>query len=747
MKSLLDLGRPWLAIGCASALWAASSSPTPTPPRGYSLPLIDLAAETHRQVVVDREPGQYLGHPTTCLLEDGRTILCVYPKGHGRGALVYKRSTDGGRTWSERLPTPPSWATSKEVPTLHRLVDPDGRKRLILWSGLQPARRAVSEDDGSTWSELEPVGDWGGVVVMASVEPLATGSGHYLAMFHDDGRFIAPQPQVQQPVVFTLYQTRSRDGGLTWSAPEPIGARADVHLCEPGVIRSPDGRQLAALLRENSRRRNSYIIFSDDEARTWTAPRELPGALTGDRHTGKYAPDGRLFISFRDTTHDSTTRGDWVAWVGTYDDLTQGREGQYRVRLMDNHHAADCAYPGVELLPNGTFVTTTYGHWTPGQSPYIVSVHLELAELDERAARRPPTPGEPAQTEVFVSGQAGYHTFRIPSAILTARKTLLAFAEGRKTGRSDTGDIDLVLRRSTDRGATWDPLQIVWDDAGNTCGNPCPVLDRDTGTVWLLLTWNRGDDTERRIIDQTSHDTRRVFVTHSTDDGLSWATPREITSAVKLSSWTWYATGPGAGIQLEHGPHRGRLIVPCDHIEAETKDYYSHAIYSDDHGQSWRLGGSSPRPQVNECEVAELPGQRLLLNMRNYDRSQRTRQTAMSRDGGLSWTDQQHAPALIEPICQASLRRHSWADGDRPGVLLFSNPASAQREKLTVRASYDDGQTWPVARELHPGPAAYSCLVVLPDRTVGCLYERGVQHPYETIRWTRFTLDWLTSAR
>jgi len=139
---------------------------------------------------------------------------------------------------------------------------------------------------------------------------------------------------------------------------------------------------MAVLLRENSRQRNSYVIFSDDEGQTWTAPRELPAALTGDRHTGVYAPDGRLFISFRDTTRQSPTRGDWVAWVGKYEDIVKGNQGQYRVRLMDNHKKYDCAYPGVLILPDGTIVTTTYGHWTPGAAPYVVSVRLKLTELD-----------------------------------------------------------------------------------------------------------------------------------------------------------------------------------------------------------------------------------------------------------------------------------------------------------------------------------------------------------------------------
>jgi hypothetical protein len=369
------------ASGCAR-----TGAPPPPVQRGYAIPLVDLAADADRQVVVDREPGQYLGHPTTVLFEDGRTMIAVYPKGHGRGAIVMKRSADGGQTWSERLPVLENWATSLETPTIHRVVGPDGTKRLIVWSGLYPARLSVSGDDGATWTPLEPAGDWGGVVVMSSLFELKPfGRGRYMAMFHDDGRFFAKEPHQEDPIAFTLYKTVSEDGGLTWALPEAVFKTSEVHLCEPGVLRSPDGRTLAALLRENSRRRNSYVIFSKDEGRTWTAPRELPGALTGDRHAGKYGPDGRLLVSFRDMTHDSPTRGDWVAWVGTFDDIIKGREGQYRVRLMDNTMGSDCAYPGVEVLADGTFVVTTYGHWTEGASPYIASVRLKLDELDRLA--------------------------------------------------------------------------------------------------------------------------------------------------------------------------------------------------------------------------------------------------------------------------------------------------------------------------------------------------------------------------
>lgn len=383
----------------------------------YSLPFIDFDEATEKHVVIDKEPGLYLGHPTTVLLEDGQTMFAVYPKGHGRGGIVMKRSNDGGLTWSDRLPVPKSWETSLEVPTLHSVEDASGKKRLIMFSGLYPARMAVSEDMGNSWSELNILGDWGGIVVMGDLVPLSTGKGHYMAMFHDDGRFFTKEGRAHhvarkaahnlQP--FTLYKTFSYDGGLTWSEPQAMFTSRVVHLCEPGIVRSPDGKQLAVLLRENSRRMNSFIIFSNDEGKTWSAPRQLPNALTGDRHQAIYLPDGRLLISFRDNAPGVTrfrqlkqqcvdcdeeqlyqqagpvspTAGDWVGWVGTYEDLVEGREGELRIRFKDNHRGSDCAYPALELLADGTIVATTYGHWDAGEEPYILSVRVHYSEFNE----------------------------------------------------------------------------------------------------------------------------------------------------------------------------------------------------------------------------------------------------------------------------------------------------------------------------------------------------------------------------
>ena len=175
-----------------------------------------------------------------------------------------------------------------------------------------------------------------------------------------------------------------KDHLQTWSQPEVVVTHPMADLCEPDIIRSPDGQQLAMLLSENSRQLNSFVTFSDDEGVTWSTPKEVTGALTSDRHQAIYGPDGRLFISFRDRTHVSSTWGDWIGWVGTYEDIVRGQEGQYHVRLMDNQEGADIPYPGVEILPDGTVVATTYSHWTKNESPYIMSVRFTFEELDNK---------------------------------------------------------------------------------------------------------------------------------------------------------------------------------------------------------------------------------------------------------------------------------------------------------------------------------------------------------------------------
>ncbi len=327
-----------------------------------------------------------------------------------------------------------------------------------------------------------------------------------------------------------------------------------------------------------------------------------------------------------------------------------------------------------------------------------------------------------SQVALFVSGQGGYHTYRIPSLLVTAKGTILAFCEGRRHSSSDSGDIDIVLRRSTDNGQTWSEMQVVADAGPDVFGNPCPVQDRATGTIWLSINWNLAEGSESKIV--LGQAPRGVWLLRSDNDGVTWSEPVEITSQVKPSDWTWYATGPGHGIQLRSD----RLLIPCDFgaglPDAEHKYFGSHVIYSDDGGGTWRVGGTI-QGQVNECLAVQLADGTVYLNMRSYHGRNR-RAHAWSADEGLTWSAVALDEALLEPICQAGL------------LGLPDDPASTRRERMTVRISADRCRTWSAGVVLHEGPSAYSDLALAADGQVCCLYERGEAYPYERITLARF---------
>lgn len=347
----------------------------------------------------------------------------------------------------------------------------------------------------------------------------------------------------------------------------------------------------------------------------------------------------------------------------------------------------------------------------------------------------PLSAADPPQTNLWTAGQDGYHTYRIPALLFTPKGSVLAFCEGRKTSRSDHGDIDLLMKRSTDAGQTWSAQKIVHEAGGTdkiTIGNPCPLADPRTGIVWLPFT----------------RDNKSVFLTSSTDDGLTWSTPRDITATTTKPDWNWVATGPGIGIILTRGPHAGRFIIPCDHKIAGEKTTNSHMMFSDDAGQSWKI--SPPiRPGGDECQVIERSDGTLLVNTRIQAGWQGWRGVATSTDGGTTWTTITLDKQLPCPKCEAAFLRL------RDGRLLFSNPhpplgpnghPTGDRVNLTLRLSSDEGRTWPQARLLHEGPSAYSSLAELPDGTWLCLYESGTKSPYESLRLARLTPQWITGS-
>ncbi|MFD3520220.1 exo-alpha-sialidase [Streptomyces sp. NPDC058653] len=379
--------------------------------------------------------------------------------------------------------------------------------------------------------------------------------------------------------------------------------------------------------------------------------------------------------------------------------------------------------------------------------------------------------GECGAVDVFVSGEGGYDTFRIPAVVTvkepgSGRDVLVAFAEGRRLSKADHGDVDVVRRRSYDGGCTWSEARPVADSGQDTFGNPVPVAVGDSGRLVLLTTRNGGDATENAIMtgEAAPEDGRRVFVQASTDAGVTWSAPREITEQVKRSDWRWYATGPGHGVELTAGPHAGRLVVGANHsvapadggtdTGAEPAHYAGHSLLSDDGGETWRIGYVDPADEgtfhVNETAVAQLPDGTVYFNARDQKGSAPgNRVHAWSRDGGATLDGPfEEATGLTAPPVQGSLLQVTGGEEDGDAPLLMASPADpGDRAWMTVRASHDGGATWSAGHRLSDAKAAYSDLVQLDDEHVGILYETGTASAYETIRFTPLPLSSLREDR
>lgn len=347
------------------------------------LPVIDISGERRRHVVIAAGTEDvYQGHATTLLMPDHRTLFAVWCLGHGGSCGPMARSDDAGLTWTrldDRLP--PGFRKHGNCPSIYRLVDLAGQERLWVFSSSHGMDRLMSEDGGATWREMPPLGFKCGMPFTGMIR-LKSGAHAAFGQVRSN--------KTEEGVVMSV----TSDGGLTWSSPRVIARKDGKHLCEPFVLRSPDGGELCCLMRENHHTGNSMMCFSRDEGGTWGQPMDTPWGLTGDRHEGVQAKDGRWVIAFRDRALGSSTYGQFVAWVGTYDDIRNGRPGQYRIKLL--HHFGgprdgygwahtDTGYPGMELLPDGTIIATTYiKYWDDGRKHSVVCTRFKLDELDPR---------------------------------------------------------------------------------------------------------------------------------------------------------------------------------------------------------------------------------------------------------------------------------------------------------------------------------------------------------------------------
>jgi sialidase-1 len=336
---------------------------------------------------------------------------------------------------------------------------------------------------------------------------------------------------------------------------------------------------------------------------------------------------------------------------------------------------------------------------------------------------------------LFKCGQLNYHTFRIPSLISLPNNILIAIVEGRKNNQEDHGDIQLVMRKSTDGGLNWEPpvillhfqkklmlknpiskeFEAISDYEEITCGNPCPVYDKTTQRLWLSYTL----------------DNSLMWLVYSDDFGDSWSKPRNITEEVfgeDYMVWTHMASGPGHGIQLKNG----RLIIPCDyHLFERSRGYFSMLVISDDHGKNWKMGVVSDA-RLDECEVCELKNGDIYWNIRSY-RKKHCRVVAYSKNHGDDFEEFIDDLELIEPVCQASILRYDHKEYENQDIVLFSNPASKTRDHLTIKVSYNGAKTWEKSILLYEGPSAYSDLTYNQKGDVCILYERGKDNPYESI--------------
>jgi sialidase-1 len=365
------------------------------------------------------------------------------------------------------------------------------------------------------------------------------------------------------------------------------------------------------------------------------------------------------------------------------------------------------------------------------------------------------------EVPVFVSGEDGHKSYRIPAIIGLPDGKLLAFCEGRVNNAGDFGDINIVLKTSTDGGSSWSALQTVVDYDQLQAGNPAPVVDLldpayPAGRIFLF--YNTGNNHEGEV--RKGNGLREVWYISSIDGGKTWSEAVNITlqthrpnqpalnpSYTFKEDWRSYANTPGHAMQLTSGPHKGRIFVAANHSsgapQKQAEDYQAHGFFTDDHGENFQLGETLSIPGSNESMAAEISGGRLLFNARNQKGDIRARIVATSSNGGQNWDTTYFDAQLPDPVCQGSIL--TIGKKRKKNILAFCNAADEKRrDNLTLRISYDDGKTWSRSLLVHKGsdpkqadPAAYSDIVLVNKKTIGVLYEKNGYSTihFKAMRW------------